>query len=285
MKLIALDLDGTTLNSKNIISKENLDAIQGAQEQGHIVMVLSGRALTEIKPELEKYGLKCHIGANNGASLYVNDSLEQMIVLQPDQVQPIALELDKEYIPFMLSTNKGVLAPSNWDERLDNVFSSPNLSEVSFPNIDLNMAKTFHKQYEISHFDQLDDILQDKSYTVQKIFGIALDLKQRMRLETFLNSIDGINIASTSFYFDIMHHQASKGNALKYMADYLNVPLEDTVAIGDESNDISMFNIAGLSVAMENASDDIKKHSDVVTLSNDNHGVAYAINNYVLHTK
>ena len=75
MKLIALDLDGTTLNSKKVISEENLLSIKKAQQQGHIVMILSGRSPSSINDELKKYDLLCPIGGHNGTALYVNGQL------------------------------------------------------------------------------------------------------------------------------------------------------------------------------------------------------------------
>ena len=277
MKLIALDLDGTTFNSNKEISRENIKAIKKAQAQGHIVMVLSGRALHEIKPDLERYDLDCHVGANNGSSLYVQDELVDIITLQPEQINHITSQLDKEFIPYTMSTNKGVFVPKDWDQRLEKV-----LSVAEAVPTELELFSAFAESYGHQHFNHINDIVNDESYTIQKFFGITLDPIQKKRFEAFLDSMDEISVASTTYFLDIMHHKASKGNALKTMANHFNIPLENTVAIGDESNDISMFQIAGLAVAMGNASDEIKKFSDVVTLSNDEHGVAYAINKYVL---
>lgn len=75
MKLIALDLDGTTLNSKKEISEETLQAIKKAQQQGHIVMALSGRSEKSIHGQLTKYGLNCPVGASNGTALYADGKL------------------------------------------------------------------------------------------------------------------------------------------------------------------------------------------------------------------
>ncbi|NGY88269.1 HAD hydrolase family protein [Bacillus megaterium] len=79
-----------------------------------------------------------------------------------------------------------------------------------------------------------------------------------------------------------MNIKGNKGNGLKVMAKYFGIPLEDTVAIGDQFNDIPMFKVAGLSIAMANAEQEVKELSDVITLTNDENGVAYAIDNYVL---
>jgi Cof subfamily protein (haloacid dehalogenase superfamily) len=276
MKLIALDLDGTTFNSKKEISKENIEAIQKVQEHGHIVMVLSGRAVHEIQPDLKRHGLNCHVGANNGATLFVNNQLVNMITLQPNQSKKITDILEQDAIPYTVSTNNGVFTPKDLEQRIEKAL--PSVHESG----EIEMFKAFIEQYGHKPFHQIDDLLNDTSSTIQKYFVITLDPKQKEKLELELNQVEEISFASTTDYVDIMHRNASKGNALKFIAEYLQIPLEDTIAIGDESNDIPMFQIAGLAVAMGNASDEIKKHSDVVTLSNDEHGVAYALHNYVL---
>ena len=75
-------------------------------------------------------------------------------------------------------------------------------------------------------------------------------------------------------WFSIVNSNCSKGNAIKILIKYLNVPIENTIAIGNDKNDISMFEVAGLSVAVANASEDIKNKVDYITLSNDEDGVA-----------
>ncbi|WP_026909096.1 Cof-type HAD-IIB family hydrolase [Paucisalibacillus globulus] len=282
MKLIAIDLDGTTVNSKKEISKENIEAIKKAQEQGHIVMALSGRAINGIKPELDKYGLNCHIGANNGASLYVDDNLLHMTFIKSEHYKRISLELEKEFVPFNMSTNNGVFAPRNWDERVEKVISSGAVPKENLQHRHYEMLTRSAEKKGHNLFDDVEDVVNDESIEVQKFLIVTLDPKQKERIEQFLSTIEEIGVASSTLNIDIMNKDANKGTALKCMADHYNIPLEDTVAIGDDSNDITMFQMAGLSIAMENASDEVKEYSDVVTFSNDEHGVAYAIHKYVL---
>ncbi|WP_264371405.1 HAD hydrolase family protein [Virgibacillus necropolis] len=78
------------------------------------------------------------------------------------------------------------------------------------------------------------------------------------------------------------HSQASKGNALKFLASHFGIPVEDTVAIGDNLNDISMFEIAGRCIAMENAEEIVKKQATYITKHHNDDGVAYALREYVL---
>ena len=77
-----------------------------------------------------------------------------------------------------------------------------------------------------------------------------------------------------SMYYFIGSKEVCKGNAIKHFCASQNIDLKDTVAIGDDFNDISMFEVTGHSVAMGNALDEIKKYADEITLSNDEDGVA-----------
>ena len=91
-----------------------------------------------------------------------------------------------------------------------------------------------------------------------------------------LHIVDEINENSSyeEKWFSVSNSNCSKGNALKIVSKYLNIPIENTIAIGNDKNDISMFEVAGLSVAVANASDDIKSKVNHITLSNDEDGVA-----------
>lgn len=283
LKLIALDLDGTTLNSKKEISEENIRAIKKAQQQGHIVMVLSGRSPKSINALLAKYGLECPLGANNGTAVFADGKLLELTSLTPSQNQKIALELEKEFVPYNISTNKGVFAPRNWRERLERVLSSGRVPDEYYENEHYKMFTTPPEEYGHAFFDQIGDVINNKEFTIQKFLILGFDPEQKKRLQLYLESIEETNVTgSTPFNLEVTHINGNKGNGLKVIARYFNIPLEDTIAIGDEKNDIPMFKVAGLSIAMGNAEEEVKKQSDIVTLTNDENGVAYAIEKYIL---
>ena len=89
-----------------------------------------------------------------------------------------------------------------------------------------------------------------------------------------LNIIDTSNNAKEEIWFSIISNEASKGIALKKLAVYLNIPMSQTVAIGNDNNDLSMIQVAGVGVAVENAINELKKASNYITNSNDDDGVA-----------
>ncbi|UPM56321.1 Cof-type HAD-IIB family hydrolase [Gottfriedia acidiceleris] len=282
MKLIALDLDGTTLNSKKIISEETLNSIKKAQVAGNIVMILSGRSPSSVYDELLKYGLNCPVGGHNGTELYVNGKLIELNSLGRPQVQKIALNIEKEDLPYNVSNNKGIFAPRNWNKRFEQLVLSGRVPKEYFSNRHFKMFTTPPNVYGHSYFSKVQEIIDNEDFTIQKFLILTLDPKQMERLEKKLRFIDEIFVTSASpFNLEVTHINGNKGYGLKAMASYFNIPLENTVAIGDEKNDLPMFNIAGLSIAMGNAEEEVKLSCDVVTLSNDENGVAYAFEKYI----
>jgi Cof subfamily protein (haloacid dehalogenase superfamily) len=282
MKLIALDLDGTALNSRKEMTEVTISAIKSAQQQGHIVMALSGRPADSINMELAKYGLDLPVGGNNGTELFANGKVVEITALNLSQSQRIVMELEKESMPYKISTDKRSYAHKDWLQRFDDVVASGRVPNEHFEHKDFKMFTTPPHVYGQPLFDRPEDVVNENS-SVIKFLILGLDPEQRERVQAKLESIEETYVTSSSpFNLEVTHMNGNKGNGLKSMARYFNIPLEDTVAIGDEKNDIPMFNVAGLSIAMENAEEEVKKHADIVTLTNDENGVAYAIDKYIL---
>jgi len=283
MKLIVLDMDGTVLNSKKEISEENIFAIKKAQEKGHIVMMLSGRAIESVKEKLSRYNLSCPVGGDNGSVLYANGRVVESTSLNSTQNQLIGLALGKEEVPYKISTNKGTFAPKEWDERLENVLSSGLVPEEYFTNPHFNMFTRSPKILGQKYFHKVEEVIDNEDILIQKYLILGFEPKNKERLQLHLQSIKDTNVTSSSpFNIEVTHINGNKGYGLSAMASYFNIPLKDTVAIGDERNDIPMFNVAGFSIAMGNAEDEVKSKSDVITLSNDENGVAHAFEQYIL---
>jgi hypothetical protein len=110
--------------------------------------------------------------------------------------------------------------------------------------------------------------------TTEQIDGIMKDWEQ---LDLGLRII-----RSGDFFIDIMQPEVNKGKALKVLADSMHIPAEQIIAIGNYYNDIEMIQFAGLGVAMENSPDAVKEAADFVTLSNNEDGVHFAIQKFLL---
>src|SRR5699024_7411687 len=118
---------------------------------------------------------------------------------------------------------------------------------------------------------------------VYKIFMLSFNDDKLQRVYRVLNSRTDIALtASGEEKLEISHQDAGKGNGLKLMANHCNISIENTYILGEIINYYSMFQVSGTGIAMKNAIDELKEISNYITTTNDDHGVAYAIENYIL---
>jgi Cof subfamily protein (haloacid dehalogenase superfamily) len=281
-KLIAIDLDGTLLSSNIDISKENIQAIQNAQNAGHIVMICSGRAPEDIKNVIEKTPLVCPVAGSNGTMVIADGKLLSQISINKEMVKKVAAVLDENKFPFKIYTSHGIFVASSWTERLlafleQNKEITKNITPKEYKQL----TEQPKESDSIKIFDQLEDVLKIENIAVQKFFVPTLSGKTE--LIATLKEYEDISITTSGpLNIEIMDINGNKSNGIQVMAEYFNIPIENTVAIGDNFNDVPMLEVAGLSVAMGNADPTVKDIADVVTLTNNEHGVAHAIEKYVL---
>lgn len=276
-------MDGTLLSSNLEISQENLEAIRNAEEAGHIVMICSGRAKEDILKLLEQYRLSLPLGASNGAVVYADGKVIHSRTLQKEKVYEIAKQLEAEELPYKLYTNKGVYAPYNWKEQVTKAFQlNKDSLDVTIEEIERISEKQL-KANLITTFQSIEDVVSDSTIEISKFFILTFNKEKRVQLLQSLEKDAAIMVtASAPTNLEIMDKHGHKGNGLQEMAKYFHIPLQDTVAIGDNFNDVPMLKVAGLSIAMGNAEPDVKDLCDVVTLTNNRNGVAYAIERYIL---
>ncbi|KKI89784.1 HAD family hydrolase [Bacillus sp. SA1-12] len=281
-KLIAIDLDGTLLSSNIEISKENVDAIQKAQQAGHVVMICSGRAPEDIKQLIEKTPLDCPVAGSNGTKVLADGKLLSQISIDKESVKEVAAILNEKKYPFKLYTSHGILVASTWTERmLAFLEQNQEFSSGLTPKEYKFLTEQPQETDTIKLFDEIEDVLKIEEIAIQKFFIPTISGKDE--LIATLKAFEGISITTSGpFNIEIMDTNGHKGNGIKVMAEYFNIPIENTVAIGDNFNDVPMLEAAGLSIAMGNADPTVKDIADVVTLTNNEHGVAHAIETYVL---
>ena len=253
-KLILIDSDGTLKKSDGTISKRAKKAICNNQKAGNIVIICTARPRYHTLEVMRDSDANCIVVSSNGAEIY--DSLKQEILFNSFIDKKLVIKLVEDAfandIRLILTTEnieyvtKEVRNPKQI--LLNNTNYVNELSECDIKQcmfIDEKKDKIYMEKEVISHISELhivDEISENSSY-YEKWFSVA-------------------NV------------RCSKGNALNFLSDYLNIPIKNTIAIGNDKNDISMFKTAGLSVAVANASDDIKSKVDHITLSNDEDGVA-----------
>ncbi|MBO1512848.1 Cof-type HAD-IIB family hydrolase [Metabacillus bambusae] len=281
-KLIAIDLDGTLLSSNIEISEVNVQAIQKAQKAGHVVMICSGRAPEDIKTVISQTPLECPVAGSNGTMVLADGKLLSQISIDKNNVKTVANILNENKYPFKIYSSQGIFVASTWTERmLAFLEQNQEVSKGLTPKEYKFMTEQPKETDTIKIFDHIDDVLNKENIAVQKFFIPTISGKTE--LISKLDEIEGISITTSGpFNIEIMDTNGHKGNGIKVMAEYYNIPIENTVAIGDNFNDVPMLEAAGLSVAMGNADPFVKDIADVVTLTNNEHGVAHAIEKYVL---
>lgn len=267
-KLIAIDMDGTLLNSKNEVSERTRRAILKAGEKGTHVILATGRLLTSAIQHSNRINLRRPIISSNGA--VVVDENKKIIYeksIQREAIEAISYLADKENLYYHFYTR-------------DSFYSNQYVEDI----IEFYNPKGVKKENMVK-FNLYKDIKEiiDNNIDIYKFIFIDNDTKKLYKLREELKNIKNVNVSSSwSNNIEVMEEEVSKGNSLKYLCERLNVKRENVIAIGDNENDMSMINFAGLGVSMGNGNKKIKTIADIITSTNDEDGVAKIIEKYIL---
>ncbi len=264
-KMIAIDLDDTLLNDCHEVSKEDKEALFKAQKEGVKLCMMTGRNYLSTKPFLEMAAFEDLTGCLNGA--YIVDSVTDNFLYQYSINSNVCSEILKYiektgvHVNFyhdheVVSREKNHI--TDYYRDLTGIEPEP-VGKLSEYVLDTNVsAGKLLLIDENEKLKQIQKVLEEKYHEV-----VHLTFSKPRHLE--INSIC-----------------ASKGNAVKVIAEHYHIAREEIIAIGNDENDITMIRNAGLGIAMGNAKEKIKKEADYVTLSNNESGVAYAINKFIL---
>jgi hypothetical protein len=278
IKCIASDMDGTLLNSKQEVSEKNLEAIQKALNSGVEVVIATGRSYEEAMSVLQESGLQLPIICANGAEIRTKEGevvkahpLDHKIAKQAAEV------LNQVGIYYEIYTSEGTYTV-DYDKGVEiiiDIFTTAN-PELSRELVEEEAQHRYDKGL-IHMVDSYEPILNGEK-TIYKLLVFHKDHSFLDEVEEKLKQIDNLEVTSSAFgNLELMNTQAQKGIALAEFVEEKGIALQDTMAVGDNYNDLSMFRVVGRSVAMGNANDDIKERCTHVTLRNDESGVGEAI--------
>ncbi|MGG7619399.1 Cof-type HAD-IIB family hydrolase [Bacillus coreaensis] len=278
IKCIASDMDGTLLNSKQEVSEKNREAIQKALNSGVEVVIATGRSYEEAISVLQESGLQLPIICANGAEIRTKEGevvkahpLDHKIAKQAADV------LNQVGIYYEIYTSEGTYTV-DYDKGVDiiiDIFTTAN-PELSRELVEEEAQHRYEKGL-IHMVDSYEPILNGEK-TIYKLLVFHKDHSFLDEVEEKLKQIDHLEVTSSAFgNLELMNTQAQKGIALAEFVEEKGIALQDTMAVGDNYNDLSMFRVVGRSVAMGNANDDIKEQCTHVTLRNDESGVGEAI--------
>jgi Cof subfamily protein (haloacid dehalogenase superfamily) len=265
IKLVTIDLDGTLFDNEKKISKENKDAIKKAKENGCYIVIATGRPLNGVMPTLNELGLTSendYVILYNGGKI-LNVGKNEIIY---------SSTIDGKYVKelFLKSKEENVFIHA-FRENEDLITQEKN----PYTLVEETINKINADVYDFNNIK--DDELFIKAMLVASNDDITRITPIFKELYNGKYSV----LRSSKIFLEFLNKSTNKGEALAFLANYLNIDMKDTMAIGDADNDIPMIVKANVGVAMKNAFPEVIDKANFITKSNLESGVAFAINKYI----
>ena len=280
IKLIASDMDGTLLNSDHKIPKENIELIKFAQKNGIQFVVATGRAYYEALPALNNENIKCDVISFNGGIIY--DKNGNIINITPMKLKDLyyTIEILKSLeISYQLYTKNTIY--TNSIETDITAYIDLIRANGEEPN-EQHLRQEAKNRLALGHITEVDNIelyLNQEDNPAIKVIGISNDLEKLKHATELLSGNDNISVTSSGANnVEIMDKKATKGEALKIVADIHDINLKNAIAIGDNLNDQAMLDIVEYSIAMKNGNKELQKTAKFITeKTNSEGGVADSV--------
>lgn len=289
-KLVAIDLDGTLLNSFGEVTENTKKALLEAKNQGVEIVLASGRPISSTKSLAIELGVDNYIISGNGAVVY-DIKNEQAIYdkfLTKEQVLEVADICEENSIFYNIYTEEEVITKSLSYNVL--FYHKENIKKIEEKRTHINVVQDVRKYIEESGKDKFLKItVCDESKTIFN--GIIRKLKE-------IENIDILNVEHMSrkkfkigteevsieyHYTEITNENVNKWTAIEYLINKLNIDKKDVVAIGDNINDKEMIENSGLGIVMGNSNPLMKEIGNVIVSDNNSEGVLEAFNKYILN--
>jgi len=273
IKLIALDMDGTLLDSKGQLPAENARAVAEAEARGIEIVVVTGRRFDFAMPIAQGIPCDFHLIVNNGALIKSKDGRTLMSHLLPSGIA------------------RGVLAETlQYRENTSVIFDRAHARQVIMEHIEWDdplRGGYFKRNREyMAEVKPLEDCLDGEDPVQVGYSGPCALMRDVMQMLESSEGANGYTLALTEYekrnlsILDVLRHGVGKGTALREWIRQRGITREQVMAIGDNWNDREMLEFVGMPVVMGNAVAELKSMGYPVTLSNDENGVAEAIRKY-----
>lgn len=270
-KLVAIDLDGTLLNTDKEISERNKKAIASAIRKGIKVIVCSGRVYTGARLYAKQIGSVDPVIACNGA--IITEHLDGEVLYSDNLNTEDCLKIND------ICRKHGVY----YHVYAGDTMLTEKLGFTSKKYYERNKALPEEDRVDIEVVDNMAEKLKSIPGKVLKFVIVSEDLQLLRTVRNDMKKIESVDLMSSNYdNFEVMNKGVSKGAALKRLSEILSISAAEMIAIGDNENDISMFEYAGLSIAMGNAESCAKEAAMCMTGANNQDGVAIAIEKYIL---
>jgi len=262
ISLVLADVDGTLVTEEKVLTKRAQNAVSALHSAGIRFAITSGRPPRGMAMLFDALKLDTPIAGFNGG-LFVHRNLtilEQKTV--PADVARRAIELMRE-----CGLDTWVYSGNDWL-----------ITKIEAPHV---AREAWTVKFEPKVVASLAEHLQQ----VAKIVGVSDDLDRVQRCEVASQAAFGQHATanrSQPYYLDVTNKDANKGAVVEYLSRHLGVPAQEIATIGDQQNDVLMFKRSGFSIAMGNASDDVKAQAAAVTDSYNDDGFAKAMETFIL---
>ena len=269
LKLIGVDIDGTLLNSKNELTTRTKASLIKASRIGHKVAIITGRdfyAADFLAGELDFDKFGGLVSSSNGAHVY--DMKAKKTIINHT--------IDPTLIREMIDFAKGLGFDYIIYHRGEILVENKRAHSLEF------LAEKNKMPYRI-----IENLEEKIDFPLNKVLFSAEPSIINKNIEKFKEKFESrVNpIHSMPQFLDCMPLDINKGRSILEIADFFSIDHKDTLAFGDEINDMEMIKMAGTGIAMANASEILKKEADFITLSNDEDGIAYYIEKNILKEK
>lgn len=272
IKLIATDLDGTLVNSNDVISKVSIQVLKEAMKKGYYVSFLTGRHWKGLRRVSRQIQINAPFVCANGAQIIdANGSKPiQEVFIEEAAVREIADFLIQQRIDFVIRGNETALYNDNPQHLVKREIEER-----------MRLQGKDDMEFPVIHSGK-DERLND-FHAVKMIIRFAPKQQGVDEVKQFCANDARIHLVTSGHgLLEIGPKQASKGEGLRQVCHILGIRLEECLYFGDQENDISAFQAAGISACVENGSVQAKAHADYICETNDADGVANFIKRYVL---
>jgi Cof subfamily protein (haloacid dehalogenase superfamily) len=274
-KMIAMDMDGTLLTTEKEVSERTKKILKQAADMGVKLVVCTGRIFASAKIYAELIGTKAPIIASNGAYIREKDRDEVIYkknLTKDEIIKTVGIVKEYGFYPHLFTTDTlysekfifSSKAYDKWNEGL------PEEKKVKIRIVeDLEKVVEYDDEiFKVVVLADMDDI--------EKLRALRREIETSLDVDVMSSWINNIEVVS---------HGISKGNAVKILADYYCLEPEEIICVGDNENDLSMIQYAGMGIAMGNATEELKAAAKYITDTNDEDGVANAIEKFILSQK
>ncbi len=266
IRLVIADVDGTLVTQDKVLTKRAIEAVMRLHEAGVQFTVTSGRPPRGMAMLIDPLRLTLPLAAFNGG-----------VLIQPD----LKTVVDQKFLP------PGV--PETVIEAIENHGLDVWLyTDIDWFVRDPNAPHVAREQWTVKFPPTVVKTFAGLLGRVAKIVGVSDDLDRVAQCEKDVQQAGGSHISaarSQPYYLDVTHPQANKGEVVLSLSRLLNIPAAQIATIGDMPNDVLMFKQSGVSIAMGNASPEVRAAATYVTSSNQEEGFANAIEKFVLNVR